>query len=384
MTLQLFNTTNLLVGSSNISANTTTLYNYTYTAGGNASTLLNGNVDSSISSIASFTGQGLTHIGSYGTSTYFSGTIYEVIIFNTVLTNPQRQAMEGFLAWKWGLNSNLPVAHPYSSFPPNSSSLTNQFNPLQVPGLQMWLDGADPLARGTPPPIGTVIERWSDKSGNGFNGTGVASPTYTAAGISFNGSSQYYTTTYTSFASTESIFVVYTTTNASTQSALVDTNSGGGRSFQSFSAAAGPSLSSSGVAWRIFGAYPITGGTRYIAECTYSTSGINIYVTGNLSASNNTNPAFTAGITTIGGGNSLPSWLLNGTISEVLIYNRVLSTRERQVVEGYLGWKWSVQLNLPTSHPYYSYPPTQSSLPTSFAPTQFSDLQLWLDGRDPL
>jgi hypothetical protein len=34
MTLQLFNTTNLLVGSSNISANTTTLYNYTYRAGG--------------------------------------------------------------------------------------------------------------------------------------------------------------------------------------------------------------------------------------------------------------------------------------------------------------------------------------------------------------
>jgi hypothetical protein len=47
-----------------------------------------------------------------------------------------------------------------------------------------------------------------------------------------------------------------------------------------------------------------------------------------------------------------------GTLGEVIIYNRVLTTTERQEVEGYLAWKWGIQALLPPGHPYKSAPPT--------------------------
>jgi photosystem II stability/assembly factor-like uncharacterized protein len=43
-----------------------------------------------------------------------------------------------------------------------------------------------------------------------------------------------------------------------------------------------------------------------------------------------------------------------GVISEVIVYNRVLTTVERQNVEGYLARKWNLIILLPTNHPYYN------------------------------
>ena len=45
-------------------------------------------------------------------------TEYEVLFFNTNLTTPQQQQVEGYLAWKWGLQANLPANHPYYTHPP--------------------------------------------------------------------------------------------------------------------------------------------------------------------------------------------------------------------------------------------------------------------------
>jgi hypothetical protein len=39
-------------------------------------------------------------------------------------------------------------------------------------------------------------------------------------------------------------------------------------------------------------------------------------------------------------------------LCEVLVYNRVIGTTERQILEGYLAWKWGLQANLPGGHPY--------------------------------
>lgn len=40
-------------------------------------------------------------------------------------------------------------------------------------------------------------------------------------------------------------------------------------------------------------------------------------------------------------------------ISELLVFNKVLSTGERQQLEGYLAYKWGLADALPTTHPYY-------------------------------
>jgi hypothetical protein len=60
------------------------------------------------------------------TSTYLLGTaaynttvdLMEVIIYVSNPTPTQRQRMEGYLAWKWGLQSNLPSTHAYAKFRP--------------------------------------------------------------------------------------------------------------------------------------------------------------------------------------------------------------------------------------------------------------------------
>jgi len=56
------------------------------------------------------------------------GSICEVILFNTAINSTQRQQVEGYLAWKWGIQSQLPSSHPHKSATPEpipSQSLCN-------------------------------------------------------------------------------------------------------------------------------------------------------------------------------------------------------------------------------------------------------------------
>ena len=47
-----------------------------------------------------------------------AGYIGEVIVLNRVATNDEKQKVEGYLAWKWGLETDLPAGHPYENSPP--------------------------------------------------------------------------------------------------------------------------------------------------------------------------------------------------------------------------------------------------------------------------
>ena len=46
------------------------------------------------------------------------GKIAEVVITLFVPTLQERRTIEGYLAWKWGLDANLPANHPYRNRPP--------------------------------------------------------------------------------------------------------------------------------------------------------------------------------------------------------------------------------------------------------------------------
>ena len=48
----------------------------------------------------------------------WDGNFCEFMLFNNALNTLQRQQMEGYLAWKWGLQSNLIASHPYKNAPP--------------------------------------------------------------------------------------------------------------------------------------------------------------------------------------------------------------------------------------------------------------------------
>lgn len=50
----------------------------------------------------------------------FKGYIGEVITYPSVLVLASRQKVEGYLAWKWGIQGSLPVGHPYKNAPPEA------------------------------------------------------------------------------------------------------------------------------------------------------------------------------------------------------------------------------------------------------------------------
>jgi len=62
----------------------------------------------------------LFNIGSHasGASNYFDGAIGEIVFIQSTVSLSNRQKLEGYLAWKWGLQANLPVGHPYKNAPP--------------------------------------------------------------------------------------------------------------------------------------------------------------------------------------------------------------------------------------------------------------------------
>ena len=49
----------------------------------------------------------------------FTGSIGDVLIFSDALSGEDRQRVEGFLAWKYGLASALPADHPYKTAAPS-------------------------------------------------------------------------------------------------------------------------------------------------------------------------------------------------------------------------------------------------------------------------
>jgi hypothetical protein len=46
------------------------------------------------------------------------GNISEIVVTNGNLSTADRQKLEGYLAWKWGLVANLPAGHPFKTTPP--------------------------------------------------------------------------------------------------------------------------------------------------------------------------------------------------------------------------------------------------------------------------
>ena len=54
--------------------------------------------------------------GSY--TRFWAADMAEILVFNASLTVFQREQVEGYLAWKWGLQTSLPASHPFRNAPP--------------------------------------------------------------------------------------------------------------------------------------------------------------------------------------------------------------------------------------------------------------------------
>uniref|UniRef100_A0A6C0IB56 Uncharacterized protein n=1 Tax=viral metagenome TaxID=1070528 RepID=A0A6C0IB56_9ZZZZ len=302
---------------------------------------------------------------------YLNGFINEVLMYSNALTANQRTQVEGYLAWKWGLNSNLPVSH----YQKNSNTtgiaapipttapgfVPSSFLPSVYSNLALWLDAAD--ATTIQYSSGANISNWRDKSGNGRNAIqaiSIQQPIYTNKGVNFiRANNTNLVTTYTAQPIIEYLFIVINYTNPGGNAENI-IRGNGVQSRQIF-------LNSSTNC--ILGVESLTSYTSatlsqnqiILLETIYNsnTSNAQINVNGSIIATANTgivgsNPFNTgAGNTTIGyNTNSMDS-----TVYEVIVYSNVLTSQQRQNVEGYLAWKWGLTPSLPSTHQNAYIPP---------------------------
>ena len=68
-------------------------------------------------SLATFTTPGITVGNRLSLNEAWPGHICEIILYSNVLTENQRQQVEGYLAWKWGLQKSLVSNHPFYLIP---------------------------------------------------------------------------------------------------------------------------------------------------------------------------------------------------------------------------------------------------------------------------
>ena len=60
-------------------------------------------------------------LGSGNSADFLDGEIRELVVVNGEPTTAERQKIEGYLAWRHGLESSLPGAHPYASAAPTTA-----------------------------------------------------------------------------------------------------------------------------------------------------------------------------------------------------------------------------------------------------------------------
>ena len=328
-------------------------------------------------------------IGGQGGLT-FNGNIMEVVYFDAFMTTPQRQAIEGYLAQKWGLTSQLPPGHPGRSqtyyngrvYQPQISlkpaPYANYF-PLSIGACTVWLDAMDPAGTSVIPGNGTSITTWVDKSGNGYNFTNGsrASPTYSTNALTFTGSgtntanTQILSNTSVPLSLTYSIFAValqnsshpsytgynYILTANTTTNQYLNVGTATSGYFATFTGYTYPTTAFNDTS-------PNTPNTTVLVQTLVSLTNDNTTLRPYLNGSNmGTKVGTTNAVTglTVGDAPTLTysgqNW--NGNISEIIVYNQELTTNQRQQVEGYLAWKWGLQSSLINTHPYYSAPPLQ-------------------------
>ncbi len=385
--------------------------------------LFGGSSSSAISSSGSF------NISNYAMTfgnVNMKGYLAEVIVFTSVLSTTQRQQIEGYLAWKWGLQSSLSANHPYKTSPippllspPVTIPVTIQsitpitWNPNAISGLQLWFDAAD---SGTFVfSSGSNIQVWQDKSPNKYSvsqtnaslqPTLASSAQNSLPGVQLTTSAYLFTAGSNipnfSVGSETSVFLAVRNASANSGWNIVNTMWFTG-------------ISNATTRYHFsFNQGATTGTTLFVnnaivGQVTSNATPVNSNALLGFTASGTSASIHTNGSVNTYGGVTLPNannatYFMFGDarnntalssnimIFEMVGYNRQVTSSEREQIEGYLAWKWGLQGSLPATQPYKIFPPFLPTLaypPRSVAtlgtwnPTRFSGCALWVDAKTP-
>jgi hypothetical protein len=362
--------------------------------------------------------------GAFG---YYYGKIYEVLVFNTTLSNTDRQIIEGYLAYKWNLIDSLPTTHPYYN-----NKIRHSFVPPAMSYCSLWLDAADRSTTYKESTFATLagqsdrVGGWLDKSGfrnYAYNSTPdaeLSKPILISNVLRFSGNSfmvipndRIITLPIETNAGT--YFVVSKTTQAtetttpqvvfSYGTTELDPNNGGLRQMFYRDGADGTPAGTKSFAFdtfqtnRVFDTTDLRE-TLSMVSATQNTTTTAGWLNGNpfLGGTTPTSSTLQVGKITLGerfgfigagvydsDDSDVTAFYLTGDIGEILVFNAVLPTNQRENIEGYLAWKWGLQALLPATHSYtlanYFYNNTRPFL-RNFVPTDISSCVMWFDGAD--
>ena len=302
--------------------------------------------------------------------------VYEFVGFNKTLLETERQQIEGYLAQKWGLTSQLPPGHPgltQTFYGTGKSTVVvpikllpyniyTNYNPLTATGSTciLWLDASDPTtlfsdAAGTTlASVNSTVGYWQDKSSSGFNCTQATlsyRPTYVAAAkngrsiLSFNG--------LTNFLNLPQFTAVPLTIFFVAQGTVFLTNT----FFLSLGSSGNTIMMRMLAAQAVYGvdandANPITvipttnsDTNWHLWTLTISSSTVTFYFDGTLIGTSSwpKGSAYTFATNTIASWNQqVNSKATTLNIPEILFYSAVLGTTQQQQVEAYLTEKWGL------------------------------------------
>jgi hypothetical protein len=319
------------------------------------------------------------NIGSYPDTTPLQGWIGdvgEIVIYNSALSTQQRQQVEGYLAWKWGLTASLPTGHPYKT-PPIApftfgivrTIVQQKWLPTQIPGCQFWFDAAD---TSTITSSGSTVSAWSNKGTTTGSNISVLQGTPSTGTVRQNalntialpvGTGLRFTASFPTQVRTR-FFATRPTVNTSTTTLiLLQQNTASTSGFDTCGIFSSTLLevAQGNVVTIQTGTLPNYQNTFQIFTLRNASTTVQnrIAITGtaqtlatNLVAQQYNTTSQTNHINSSGANDSAMD------LGEVLSFNSELTDDQVFQVEGYLAWKWGVQGSLPANHPFRFFPPS--------------------------
>ena len=237
---------------------------------------------------------------------------------------------------------------------------------------------------------GSTVNTWKDKSGNGYNFTQSSYSTTLpplsnltiGKGVYFGSLQGLYNVLFP-FPTTYTIFCVanQTTNSGAYQYILHSPYNADFTIFFGSSNGNFATFAGSASAWNDItansptSAIATTTNTASLLCCTNNGTTLTPYFNGTALTTKTGTNVFAAGLTLGDTSTAQPRQPWQGTIGEIIIYNAVLTTAQRQKVEGYLAQKWRLQNLLISTSPYKLYSPSQESI-LSITPTTIATVTL--------
>jgi hypothetical protein len=267
----------------------------------------------------------------------------------------------------------------------------SSFTPLDICGCQLWFDVADSTKVDL---SGTSIIRLRDKSGFGYDAslTGPCNLTYSTpingrlgvqypiTGPAAAANTRFVTPTFTSSSNQRTVFWAgrwATYSNAQTSfppgfyhGMQILTGSGTTGYATNFGVLSGEIIpvmemnATSGEYGRYVNVPPARIGptnSNIVMGYMMDMSAGNRFLTYNGAFSNVTGGFGGPGLILASDSYKIGNDARGAAIGEVIMYSNALSSNDFRKMEGYLAWKWGIPL--PSSHPYFSAPPTGVSVP---------------------